>query len=84
MSFIKVTSKRQATLPKALCEDLNIVPGDTLMVEKKFIDGEAYWCLKPCHESLPEWFGVLRKYGRGRSHKLEDINKSIERAERSV
>lgn len=37
MGQMKVTSKRQATLPAALCRDLGIEPGDTIQVERPLV-----------------------------------------------
>ena len=29
------------------------------------------------NRSLPSWFGVFKKYARGKSHRMEDIRASI-------
>jgi bifunctional DNA-binding transcriptional regulator/antitoxin component of YhaV-PrlF toxin-antitoxin module len=76
MSIIKITTKRQATLPVELCRELGVRPGDELRIEKKFVRGERVWTLQP--NSPPDsWFGSLRKYARGKSHSPESIRKSI-------
>jgi bifunctional DNA-binding transcriptional regulator/antitoxin component of YhaV-PrlF toxin-antitoxin module len=76
MSTIKITTKRQATLPVELCRELGVRPGDELRIEKKLIRGERVWTLQP--GSPPDsWFGSLRKYARGKSHSLESIRGSI-------
>jgi len=80
MEKIRLTTKRQATLPKSLCDEMQVGPGDTLNVEKVTIGGESYWCLIPVREDGPPWFGALRKYGQGESHSIDTIRKSIESA----
>lgn len=77
MARIRLTTKRQATLPKSLCEEMHVGPGDTLKVEKVTIGGELYWCLSPVREDGPAWFGALREYGQGKSHAMDAIRQSI-------
>lgn len=76
MLVVKITSKRQATLPKALCNDLGINPGAELRVEKRLVNGEIMWTLRP---NVPQskWFGSLRKYAKGKSHDMKVIRSSI-------
>ena len=76
MTTIKMTSKRQATFPTELCEDMGISPGDELVVEHKLINGELVWVLKPRGDKL-EWMGALKKYAQNKSHEMDDIRKSI-------
>jgi len=76
MATIKITSKRQATLPAELCRDIGIGPGDELVVEQKIVKGELVWILRP-RESKLEWIGALRKYAQNKSHETEDIRRSI-------
>lgn len=75
---IKLTSKRQATFPAALCRELGVRPGDKLVLERREVDGEPAWLLRKPHPDW-SWAGSLREYGRGRSHDLEAIERSIER-----
>jgi bifunctional DNA-binding transcriptional regulator/antitoxin component of YhaV-PrlF toxin-antitoxin module len=83
MSYIKLTAKRQATLPKALCDELKVEPGDSIRVEKRLVDGREVWCLEPVRSAeRPAWFGALRKYAAGKSHDLDEIRESVERAHR--
>lgn len=79
MAAIKVTSKRQATLPRDLCRELGLEPGDTVNVEKRVVDGAAIWCLLRPRKTRLACFGVLRKAARGKSHDLRAIRKAIER-----
>ncbi len=76
MTTIKMTSKRQATFPTELCEDMGVGPGDELVVEHKLLKGELVWVLKPRGNKL-EWMGALKKYARNKSHEMDDIRKSI-------
>jgi bifunctional DNA-binding transcriptional regulator/antitoxin component of YhaV-PrlF toxin-antitoxin module len=82
MSRIKLTAKRQATLPKALCEEMNVRPGDALVVVRKIVDGEVVWCLQPAHKQPTKWFGALRKYAQGKRHDMVSIRRSADRARR--
>jgi len=54
MSTIRLTAKRQATFPKALCEELNVQPGDSLVVQRSSIEGEDVWVLRPADRSIAE------------------------------
>lgn len=78
MPKITLTTKRQATLPRQLCDDLGIGPGDRLDLERRTLDGEVVWLLRP---SRPDWswVGVARAYARGKSHELDDVRASIAR-----
>ncbi len=80
MTYIKITSKRQATLPKALCQELNIQPGDSLYLDRREIDGQVVWCLQPVHTNTPPWFGALLSYAEGKSHDLQRIDESVEKS----
>ncbi|MBF0244915.1 MAG: AbrB/MazE/SpoVT family DNA-binding domain-containing protein [Planctomycetes bacterium] len=76
MATVKLTSKRQATLPSQLCEEMGVHPGDDLLVEPKVINGDRFWILKP-EKSTDDWMGALRSYAKGKSHDMEDIRSSI-------
>jgi bifunctional DNA-binding transcriptional regulator/antitoxin component of YhaV-PrlF toxin-antitoxin module len=75
---VKLTSKRQATLPAQLCDDLGVEPGDRLRVERRIVDGEPVWVLSA---RLPDWswFGAAKAYGREKSHRWEAVEESIAR-----
>jgi bifunctional DNA-binding transcriptional regulator/antitoxin component of YhaV-PrlF toxin-antitoxin module len=79
MTKIKLTAKRQATLPQALCRELNIEPGDAIGVQKRIIDGKAVWCLEPVTEPDLSWMGRFKKKARGKAHDMETIRRSIQR-----
>jgi AbrB family looped-hinge helix DNA binding protein len=76
---IRITAKRQATLPAALCEELGLEPGDTLELERRTLDGERIWVLR---SSKPDWSwaGAAAGYARGKSHRWRDVEKSIARS----
>ena len=78
MARIRLTSKRQATLPVALCDELRVGPGDELLLERRALDGETLWVLRPARADLA-WFGSLRRWAKGKSHDPRRIRKSIER-----
>jgi len=82
MSTIRLTAKRQATFPKALCEELNVQPGDSLVVQRSSIEGEDVWVLRPADRSVPDWIGALRRYAAGKRHDMPSIRRSIEKARR--
>jgi bifunctional DNA-binding transcriptional regulator/antitoxin component of YhaV-PrlF toxin-antitoxin module len=78
MAKVAITAKRQATLPTALCEELGVGPGDALSIERRVVDGETLWVLRG--RTLDwSWIGTARRYAKGRSHKLDDVKRSIER-----
>jgi len=77
MSTIKLTSKRQATLPRELCRELNLESGDSVIVEKRVVDGVAVWCLIPPQKKGFACFGALRKAVQGKRHDLQAIRRSI-------
>ncbi len=74
MNIVKVTKKRQITLPKEVCEKLNISPGDyvkvyvegnKIIVEKVLSLGELADILNPGYplRDLAEELDKERKHG---------------------
>ena len=82
MALIRLTAKRQATLPRQLCEELRVRPGDALLVDARVVDGERVWLLKPADAGVP-WFARLKRYAKGKRHDLASIRSSIEKARRN-
>ena len=80
MTTIRLTAKRQATLPKRLCEEMRLKPGDSLIVDTRIVDGERVWVIKPAAEVETPWFGKLRSYGKAKRHDMKSIRESVERA----
>lgn len=82
MTRIRLTAKRQATLPKRLCDEMSLRPGDTLVVDQRVVDGRRVWLLSPADRIEAPWFGRLKKYGRGKRHDMASVRDSIEKARR--
>ena len=74
---IKLTSKRQATFPAQLCRELGINVGEELILERKEIEGDIAWIIKPKKRVSIKWFGGLIKYAQGKEHSIESIRNSI-------
>ena len=79
MKTITITSKRQATLPAEVCVDLGIGPGDRVGLERRTIAGEVVWVLRAPGRDW-SWLGGARRYAEGKSHRWENIEKSIAEA----
>ncbi len=82
MATIRLTAKRQATLPKRLCEEMRLKPGDSLIVDTRIVDGERVWVMKPAAEVETPWFGKLRSYATAKRHDMKSIRESVESARR--
>jgi bifunctional DNA-binding transcriptional regulator/antitoxin component of YhaV-PrlF toxin-antitoxin module len=80
MKAIKLTSKRQATFPRDLCEAMGLEPGDAVLVEEKVVDGERLWVLRRAKDIDWSWFGSLRQYAKGKPHDMGSIRASIGKA----
>jgi bifunctional DNA-binding transcriptional regulator/antitoxin component of YhaV-PrlF toxin-antitoxin module len=80
MTIVKLTAKRQTTLPRKLCEELNVRPGDAIAVERRVIDGKAVWCLDSIAVPDLSWMGRFKKKARGKRHDMGSIRRSIRRA----
>jgi len=79
MMTIKVSSKRQATFPKQVCEALGVQPGDDLLLDRRVENGQEVWLLRPKQAYHRPWLGSLRKYAKGKSHDMDAIRESIAR-----
>jgi bifunctional DNA-binding transcriptional regulator/antitoxin component of YhaV-PrlF toxin-antitoxin module len=81
MSIIRITSKRQATLPKALCDEMGVQPGDSLSVERLSVEDEDAWVIRLVESSQkPAWMGSLKRYAVGKVHDMESVRHSIKEA----
>jgi bifunctional DNA-binding transcriptional regulator/antitoxin component of YhaV-PrlF toxin-antitoxin module len=77
-STIKLTGKRQATFPKALCDELDLKPGDAIRLDKRTLHGESVYCIRAVkRDETPSWFGVFNAYAEGRAHGMTAIRESI-------
>jgi len=77
---LKLTSKRQATFPAALCDELGVRPGDELKLERKVLDGESAWIIQAKEKPEMPWFRALNAYAEAAGHDMESIRASIGRA----
>ena len=78
MPTLKITSKRQATFPKEVCDDLRLKPGDQINLERRVENGGALWVLRP--KQLPDRKWTARLTGRTahvKDHSMEAVRKSI-------
>ncbi len=82
MTLIRLTAKRQATLPRRLCEEMRLRPGDAIVADATVIGGERVWLLKPADGLETPWFGRLKRYARGKRHDLASVRRSVEKARR--
>ena len=73
-----ITSKRQATLPAALCGELGLRPGSRVVLQRRVIDGERVWVLRSRKPDW-SWIGAARRYAKGKSHRWADVKRSIAR-----
>ena len=76
MHLVTITAKRQATLPVALCKELGLAPGAKVAVERVLVGRQTVWVLKGPGPDW-SWVGSLRRYAKGKSHRLSDIRRSI-------
>lgn len=74
---ITMTTKRQATFPKALCDELGLRPGDRVLLQRMVVDGEPVWVLRA---RKVDWSFVGSARPRKRvSHDVGAIRESIAR-----
>jgi len=81
-SLIRLTTKRQATLPRQLCEEMRLRAGDALVVDAKVVGGVRVWFLRPAARIATPWFARLKGYAKGKRHDLASVRKSVEKARR--
>jgi bifunctional DNA-binding transcriptional regulator/antitoxin component of YhaV-PrlF toxin-antitoxin module len=76
---IKLSSKRQATFPKKVCESLGVEPGDELILDRRLEEDQEVWVLSPAKEVQRPWLGCLQAYATGKEHDMSKIRESIAR-----
>jgi len=64
MATIKLTAKRQATLPVEVCRDLGVTSGDFLELLPLQYENRMVWALRPVAKLKSPWIGSLSKYAR--------------------
>jgi bifunctional DNA-binding transcriptional regulator/antitoxin component of YhaV-PrlF toxin-antitoxin module len=79
MPTLTLTSKRQATFPARMCEDLNLRPGDVIEVEPAQLSGERVWVLRPRKTPPRPWLGSLSLKTAATDHTMESVRASIAR-----
>ena len=81
MPRIKLTSKRQATFPLKVCEELGVAPGDELEIRPEKVKGKQVWVLNPATKPRQHWVGSLKRYSDNAKgdHSMEAVRKSISR-----
>jgi len=80
MTTIKITAKRQTVLPKILCEEMHVGPGDRLEVERVNVGGERLWALKPARRPELPAFGILGKFIKGNVQDWDETKRRLEDA----
>jgi bifunctional DNA-binding transcriptional regulator/antitoxin component of YhaV-PrlF toxin-antitoxin module len=85
MPHMKVTAKRQVTLPAETCEALGVGAGDVIALESRVEDGERTWVLRPTPGRARPWVGCLASRARPvRSHAMTAVRRSIAAARRKA
>lgn len=77
---IRMTTKRQATFPRQLCEEMRLEPGHAIQVEPATLDGRRVWVLSaPPEPPKMDWIGSLRRHaGAGtHPHSMEAVRAKI-------
>ena len=80
MTTIKISSNRRVTLPKKLCDEMRVRPGDSLVVERQLIGKENVWVFHPVPRgslSKLAWVGSLKRYAVGKSHDMASIRRTF-------
>ena len=75
MVGIKLTAKRQATLPRDLCEELDVHPGDEITLERRILEGETLWIMRPRKVDW-SWIGAASVLSNA-THDMTAIRASI-------
>jgi bifunctional DNA-binding transcriptional regulator/antitoxin component of YhaV-PrlF toxin-antitoxin module len=75
---VRLTSKRQATLPAELCDELGVGPGDEIALERRTVEGESVWILRARKPDW-SWLGAAKKYAVRHTHDWEAVEESIAR-----
>lgn len=77
---IRMTTKRQATFPRQLCEEMRLEPGHAIQVEAATLDGQRVWVLSvPPEPPKMDWVGSLRRHAKAGAgaHSMEAIRAKI-------
>lgn len=77
MLKLKLSSKRQATFPKKVCESLGLEPGDEVLLEPSGEGEETRWTLRPAKARPRPWLHRFKSYAHNKDHSMESIRASI-------
>lgn len=83
MLKVKLSSKRQATFPKRVCDTLGVGPGDEIILDRRIEADKEVWFLRSAKPQNREWLGCLSAYGHGKSFDMDDIRASIARGRKA-
>lgn len=75
MLKVKLSSKRQATFPRNVCESLGLKPGDEILLEPT--GDTAEWTLRPAKARSRPWLHRLRPYAAENDHSMDAVRGSI-------
>jgi len=81
MIKVKISSKRQATFSKAVCESLGLQIGDEIVLKPAITDGEEKWTLRPAKARKRPWLHRLNRYAIGKDHAIKSIRASTAKGE---
>lgn len=85
MPTLKLTAKRQATLPRETCDALRIKPGDVIDLERREENGETLWLLRPRSKPRRSWTARLAgRVAKGTDHSMNAIRASIAAARKKT
>jgi bifunctional DNA-binding transcriptional regulator/antitoxin component of YhaV-PrlF toxin-antitoxin module len=76
---ITLTSKRQATFPVKLCDEMGIGPGSKLVLGRHVIDGAPTWVIQNAAAGDMPWLGALKEFAADKSDDMDDVRESIGR-----
>ena len=79
MVRVKVSSKRQVTFPRRVCESLGLETGDEIVLEPRMEAGREVWELRPAKANTRPWLGALKEFGTGKKHGINAVRESIAR-----
>lgn len=78
MPHMKLTSKRQATLPAETCDALGLKPGDVIELDLRVERGERLWLLRPRSARPRAWVGSLESRVKPvTGHSMAAVRRSI-------
>ena len=78
-----LSTRRQATFPAATCAAMNLKPGDTVVFERRVVDGDPVWVVRTPEPDW-SWFGAARAYAQGKAHDMVAVRRSIAEGRRGT